>query len=259
MIKIGPAAIGGVNEAEENLKFLEKNKIQAAEVAFTRGIYLKKPDALKIGKIAKKLNIDLSVHAPYYINLNSKEKEKITASKQRIIQSCQIGHYLGAKNIVFHPGFYGKDSIEDTYEKIKEEIQDLEDTRKEHNLKPKLAPETTGKVNVFGDFEQTLQLVKDTKCSFCIDFAHLKARYQGKFSNQDAIKKLKKFKHIHCHYSGINYGEKGEKNHIPIDKKETTELLKALKNLNCTIICEAPDTYGDTIKMNKILEKIKVN
>jgi deoxyribonuclease IV len=256
MIKIGPASIGGAKEAENNLNFLNKNKINAAEVSFTRNIYLKKPDALRIGKIAKKLKIDLSVHAPYYINLNSKEKEKITASKRRIMQSCQMGHHLGAKYIVFHPGFYGKDSIEDTYEKIKNEMIDLEDTRKEHNLKPKLAPETTGKVNVFGDFDQTLQLAKDTKCSFCIDFAHLKARYQGKFSNKDAIKKLKKFKHVHCHYSGINYGPKGERNHIPIDKKETTELLKLLKKLNCTIICEAPDTYGDTIKMKKILEKI---
>jgi deoxyribonuclease IV len=256
MIKIGPASIGGAKEAENNLNFLNKNKINAAEVSFTRNIYLKKPDALRIGKIAKKLKIDLSVHAPYYINLNSKEKEKITASKRRIMQSCQMGHHLGAKYIVFHPGFYGKDSIEDTYEKIKNEMIDLEDTRKEHNLKPKLAPETTGKVNVFGDFDQTLQLAKDTKCSFCIDFAHLKARYQGKFSNKDAIKKLKKFKHVHCHYSGINYGPKGEKNHIPIDKKETTELLKLLKNLNCTIICEAPDPYGDAIKMNKILERL---
>ncbi|MCD4759386.1 TIM barrel protein [archaeon] len=256
MIKIGPAAIGGAKQAEENLNFIKKNNLKAAEVSFTRGIYLKKPDAIRIGKIAKTLKIDLSVHAPYYINLNSKEKHKVIQSKQRIMISCELGHYLKAKYIVFHPGYYGKDSIEETYEKIKQEIINLNDTRKEHNLKPKLAPETTGKINVFGDLDQTLDLVKQTKCSFCIDFAHLKARNLGKLDLKEIIKKIKKFKHVHCHYSGINYGPKGEKNHIPINKKETTELLKALKKINCTIICEAPDTYGDSIKMNKILEKI---
>ena len=253
MIRIGPASIGGAKEAEKNLEFFHQNKLKAAEVSFTRNIYLKKPDAIRIGKIAKKLDITLSIHAPYYINLNSTDKTKIAQSKTRILNCCEAGEYLGAKYVVFHPGYYGKDTPEETYEKIKQEMEELQD----HNeWSPKLAPETTGKINVFGDLDQTLQLVKDTKCHFCIDFAHLKARYQGKFDPKDTVKRIKKFKHVHCHYSGINYGSKGERNHIPIDKKETTELLKLLKKVNCTIICEAPDTYGDAIKMQKILGKI---
>ena len=253
MIKIGPAGIGGKNEAISNLTFLKENNLKAAEVAFTHSIYLKKEDAKKIGEAAKKLKIDLSIHAPYYINLNSKEKDKIEKSKQRILKSCEIGHYLNAKYVVFHAGYYGKDSPEETYKKIKEQLLDLKD---KNTWKPKLAPETTGKVNVFGNLQETLDLVKETKTHFCIDFAHLKARNNGKLDLKGIIKKIKKFKHIHAHYSGINYGEKGEKNHVPIEKKETTELLKELKNLNCTIICEAPDTFGDAIKMQKILAKL---
>jgi len=249
---LGPSGIGGAKEAESNLKYLSDNNIGAAEVAFTHSTYLKKDDAIRIGKIAKKLKITLSIHGSYYINLNAIEKIKIKKSKERILDACQIGEYLQATHLVFHPGYYGKDSKEDTYENIKNEILDLQKTLKEKKWKIKLAPETTGKINVFGDLDETLKLVEDTKCSFCIDFAHLKARNQGKLNLKEIISKIKSFKHIHCHYSGINYGPKGERNHIPIDIKETKELLKKLKKLNCTIICEAPDTYSDTIKMQKI-------
>ena len=253
---IGPAGIGGAKEAENNLKFIKENNLGAAEVSFTHSTYLNEDNAIRIGKIAKELGIKLTIHGSYYINLNAVEKEKIQKSKERILKACEIGEYLQATHLIFHPGYYGKDTKEKTYEKIKEEIIDLQKKIKKNKWKIKLAPETTGKINVFGDLDETLQLVKDTKCSFCIDFAHLKARNQGKLNIKEIIKKIKPFKSIHCHYSGINYGPKGERNHIPINIEETKELLKEIKNLPCTIICEAPDTYGDAIKIKKILENI---
>jgi deoxyribonuclease IV len=258
MIKIGPAGIGGAKEAQRYLEKFNNNNLTAAEVSFTYSNYLKKDDAIKIGELAKKLNIDLSIHGSYYINLNSEDKSKIEKSKQKILEACKIAEYLGAKYVVFHPGYYGKSSKEDTYEKIKEEMLDLQKTIKENKWKVKLAPETTGKINVFGDLDETLQLVKDTKCHFCIDFAHLKARAQGETNFKEHISKIKKFKHVHCHYSGINYGPKGERNHIPIEIKETKELIKELKKqkINCTLICESPHTIKDAIEMKDILTKL---
>jgi len=258
MIKIGPAGIGGTNEAIKNLELFHQHNLKAAEIAFTYGIYLKQKDTEKIGEAARQLKIDLSIHAPYYINLNSKEKYKVDQSKKRILSCVKIGDYLGAKYIVFHPGFYGKFTPEETYEKIKEEILDMQDIIHKNDWKPKLAPETTGKINVFGDLDQTLKLAKETKTAFTIDFAHLKARNLGKLDLKETIKRLKPYKHVHCHFSGINYTEKGEKNHIPINPTETKELLKELKkqNINCTLICEAPDPFHDAIKMQKILSKL---
>lgn len=253
MIKIGPAGIGGINEIKRNLEFLNKNKIRAAEIAFTYGIYIKKEHTEMIKEFAKELNILLSIHAPYYINLNSNEKAE--QSKKRILDCCEIGNLLGAKHIVFHPGFYGKDSKEETYQKIKKEIIELQKIIEKNNWDVKLAPETTGKINVFGSLDEILRLVKETNCSFCIDFAHLKAREQKNYNLKEIIEKIKHFKHIHCHFSGINYTEKGERNHIPINIEEFKEILNELKNKNidATIICEAPDTYGDAIKMQKEL------
>ena len=251
MIKIGPSGIGGKSEAKENLEYLNKNKLEAAEVAFTYSVYLKKDDAIKIRKLAKELNIDLSIHGSYYINLNSPDKKKEAMSKKRILDACEIRHYLGAKYVVFHPGFVGKSTREETYENIKKEMIILQKYIEEKKWKVKLAPETTGKVSVFGSLDETLKLAKETKTAFCIDFAHLKARNNGDIDFKEVIKKLKGHKHIHCHYSGIAYSEKGEKHHIPIEIKEFKTIISELKKqkINCTIICEAPDTYGDAIKM----------
>jgi deoxyribonuclease IV len=251
MIKIGPSGVGGKNEAKSNLEYLNKNKLNAAELAFTYSVYLKKEDAIEIGKIAKELNIDLSIHASYFINLNSPEEKKVAMSKKRILDACEIGHYLGAKYIVFHAGYVGKSTREETYDNIKKEMLELQKYIEEKKWNVKLAAETTGKVSVFGSLDETLKLAKETGTSFCIDFAHLKARNNGDIDFKEVIEKLKGHEHIHCHYSGIAYSEKGEKHHLPVEIDEFKTIISELKKqkINCTIICESPDTYDDAIKM----------
>ena len=249
MIKIGTAGIGS------DLKLIYNEGIKAAEVEFVRGIYIDNEKAKLIGEQAKYLDFELSVHAPYFINLNSDDKFKVHASKNRVIQSCERANFLNAKNVVFHAGFYGKMSKEQTFQNIKQIILELQETLKEKEIKVNLCPEVMGKINVFGSFEEIMQLVKDTKCSFCLDLAHLKARNLGKINYEDYIKQVKSFKHIHCHYSGIEWTDKGEKKHILVDLKEAKEIFTLLKEykINSTIICESTDPLNDAIKMNKII------
>jgi deoxyribonuclease-4 len=191
-IKFGPAGLGSVKDAISNLEEYRRLGLKACEIAFTYGVYIKKKeDALKIGKAAKKLGIDLSIHAPYWINLNSADKEKIEKSKERILDCCKVGTYLGAKRIVFHPGYYSKMEKEETYENIKREMLDLQKTIKEKKYTPKLAPETTGKVNVFGGIDEISNLVKDTGVSFCIDFSHILARYKD-YKFKEVLKEFEK-------------------------------------------------------------------
>lgn len=259
MIRLGPAGLGGANKAVENLQYFARLGLKACEIAFTYGIYLKKLDAIRIGKVAKKLNIKLSIHCPYWINLASKEKIKIKQSKKRILDSCEHGHYLRAEYIVFHPGYYGKRTKEEIYEIIKEQILEMQKTIKKNKWKVKLAPETTGKINVFGSIEEILQLVKDTNCSFCIDFAHVFSRNIGHIDYSKLLDKFKGFKYFHCHFSNIEYGSKGERWHLnmnshPPFKPLAKEILK--RKLNITIISESPDTYLDSLKQKKIFEKI---
>jgi deoxyribonuclease-4 len=255
LIRIGPAGASGLGNLQ-GLQHCKELQLHAMEVEFTYGVRMKNEEAKKIGLLAKELNIDLSVHAPYYINLASLEKQKIHASKERILQSCEKAHYLNAKYVVFHPGFYQKRDPEEIFQIIKEEIIDLQKTIKEKKWKVELAPETTGKPTQFGNLDELLRLKKETGCHICIDFAHLKARNNGKVDYEEVFKKIKHLKHIHAHFSGIEFTPKGERRHIITESKDIKELLGYIKKykIDITIINESPDPYGDCIKTLKLLK-----
>jgi len=248
-IKFGPAGLGPVDEAVSNLKEYSQLGLKACEIAFTYGVYIKdKGDAIRIGKVAKDLGVVLSIHAPYFINLNSKEEQKIKASRKRILDCCKIGHYLGARNIVFHPGFYSGMSSKDASLRIKKEVKSLIKEIKENKWDVELCPEVMGKKNVFGSIDEIADLMKDTGCSCCIDFAHILAQYNGDY-RFDEVKKSFKHKKWHCHFSGIEYGDKGEKRHLVTPAKEWKKVLGFLNGIDkdVVIINESPSPIRDSV------------
>ncbi|MFW5872162.1 MAG: TIM barrel protein [bacterium] len=259
-IRFGPSGLGGKKDAIKNLEKMHEAGLKACEIAFTYGVYLKKDDAIEIGKSAEELGILLSIHAPYFVNLNSAEKAKVEASKKRILACCEAGHYLAGKEnvrIVFHPGYYGKMEKEEAYENIKNIILEIKEKVDEKRWRVDLCVETMGKVNVFGSIEEISKLVRDTGIMACIDFAHILARY-GKYEF-DMIKKGFKGKKWHCHFSGIVYGEKGEKHHKLTEKNEWEEVLNFLEKLNkdVVIVNESPDPFGDAVAGLKIWEGMR--
>jgi deoxyribonuclease IV len=254
-IKFGPTGIGPVKEAISNLESYSKLGLKAAEVLFTYGVYIKKDeDAIAIGKAAKKFGIQLSIHAQYWVNLNSKEEEKIEASKKRILKCCEVGHLLGAKRVVFHPGFYSGMKSEEAAVKIKEGILEMQEVVKKNKWDVELCPEVMGKVNVFGSIDEVAGLIKDAGCGCCIDIAHVLARY-GKYEF-DALEKAFPHKKWQVHFSGIEYGEKGEKKHKVTPVEEWKKVLDFLKGLDkeVVLICESPDAVNDSVAGMKLFD-----
>jgi len=253
-IRFGPAGLGPVKTAEKTLEEFYKLGLKACEVGFTYGVYIKnKEDAIRIGKEAKELDISLSIHAPYYVNLNSSEIEKREATKKRILDCCEIGELLGAKIVVFHPGYYSKDK-EESYNVIKDGIIRIMKEIERKKWKIEIAAETMGKVNVFGSIDEISRLVKETGCGFCIDFAHVLAR--DKKVDYEKIAILFPWKKWHVHFSGIVYGEKGEKHHRETEKEEWNNLLKNLpKDKDIVIINESPNMIEDSIEGLKIYNR----
>ena len=262
-IKFGPAGIGPVKEVESTFQKYKTLGISSAEIPFTYSVYIKtKEQAEQVGKSAEKFNINLSIHAPYWINLNSKENEKIQASKKRILKSCEIAHHISKTQnqktkVVFHCGFYTGMEKEEVYQNIKNQILDLKQQIKKNNWNVELCPEVMGKKNVFGSIEEISRLTKETNCSFCIDFAHILARY-GVYE-WDLIKKSFPQKTWHCHFSGIEYSEKsGEKKHKATPEEEWKKLLNFLKNLDkeITIINESDNPVKDSIQGLKLWREL---
>lgn len=257
VINIGPAGTGGASE--QSFEDLKKADMDAVEIEFTYSIWMTPAQAKKINELNKKLGLKLSIHAQYWINLNSKEEAKIEASKKRILKCCEMGDLVGARYIVFHPAFYSGNTREEAYQKVKEQIIEMQKEIKKNKWDVVLCPETTGKVSQFGDLDELIKLKKETGCHLCVDFAHIKAKNKGIINYDDEVKKLRHLGYIHAHFSGIIWTDRGEKKHALTKDKDIEELLTALKKhkIDCTIINESPDPMGDSIKTKKILQGLK--
>ena len=256
MIRVGPAGSEGKGNLE-GVKKVARMGLDCMEVEFTYGVRMRIDEARHVGELARAKGVVLSVHAPYYINLASDEEQKVIASKQRILASCERAHALGAQNVVFHAGFYQNKTAARTYDLIKKEILTIRDeiSKKEWNVT--LCPEVTGKPSQFGSLEEILQLMKDTGCGITVDFSHLYARQQGQIDYAEVLKMLpKKF---HAHFSGIEYGDKGERKHIVTKKKFFEPLaFQLLKlKLDITLINESPQPYKDAAMMKRMLKKLQ--
>ncbi len=258
MIKVGPAGSDGLG----NLKGVEKVArlgLDCMEVAFTYGVRMDLETARSVGALAKEKGILLSVHAPYYINLASDEKEKFEASKKRILDSCERAHVMGARNVVFHAGFYQKRTVGETYQAIKDALASLLNSIKRNNWEIKLCPEITGKSSQFGSLHELLKLKKETGCGITVDFSHLYARQLGKIDYPRVLKRLpKKF---HAHFSGIEFSDKGEQRHIRTTKPFFEPLARALidRKVDITIISESTKPYEDAVMMKNMITKLELD
>ena len=256
MIKVGPAGSDGLG----NLKGVQKTAavgLDCMEVEFTYGVRMDLETAKALGSLAKEHGIILSVHAPYYINLASDEKEKFDASRKRILDSCEKAHAMGARNVVFHAGFYQKRTAGQTYKLIKKAVGGMQQSIARNGWQVKLCPEITGKPSQFGSLAELLKLKQETGCGITVDFSHLYARQQGEIDYTKVLAKLpNKF---HAHFSGIEYGNKGERKHIRTTKKFFEPLARALikRRADVTIISESPKPYEDAIMMKKLILKLE--
>lgn len=264
-IRLGPAGNCLLAKGEktiDSIRNLKETGLTAQEIEFVRGVYMSNDEARRIGELAKKFDIKLSVHCPYYINLASEDLKKQKESAQRIMDSAERGHYMGAREIVFHPSYFGKADKEKVYQTTKAHILDMMDTIRKKGWGVRLSPETTGKHSALGSLDETIRLVKETGCSFNIDFAHLYARNYGKIDYKEILDKLQselKPRHLQCHFSNISFTAKGERNHEVMNSHPPFEpLAKEIldRKLNITIISESPVTWRDSLKMKGIFEKL---
>ncbi|MFZ3382534.1 MAG: TIM barrel protein [Candidatus Methanoperedens sp.] len=238
------------------------------ELEFVRGVKMGEETARKVSALAKKLDIGLSVHAPYYINLNG-EGETRLKSGERILNSARIGYICGAKNVVIHAGYIQKDSRHDAYEKIKNELIQIREQMDNESINITLRIETMGRISQFGSLNEVLAITEVAGVFPCIDFSHLHA-VNGKNNSReefagiltDIENKLGRdgLNNMHIHVSGIEYTSKGEKNHLEFEESDFKykELAQAFFEFNIKgmVICESPNLEIDALKLKKEFEDL---
>src|SRR3989344_9162331 len=255
----------------EGIKQIHNLNLGAMELEFVHSVFIKKENAESVKDISKKEDVALTAHASYYINLNSDDKQKAGASKSRIIQAAKIAYLSGGYSVCFHPGYYMKSTSEQAYEMFKKEMKYVMEKLKEEGIKIWVRPETTGKVSQIGNFEECIKISQEFDNILpCIDFAHLHSRSNGKFNTHEEFKEIltryekalgkKALENMHIHMSGINYGEKGEKNHLELKDSDMNyrDLMKALKEFRCrgVVISESPNLETDALLMKKTYDSM---
>lgn len=250
-------AKGGYPRAFE---IIEEMGLDGMEVEFVHGVRMSDETRALVNKIQQEKNLVLTAHGPFYINLNSKEPDKIDASVQRIIDTAQTASAFGGYSITYHAAFYmGKDK-ETVFEQVKTQTRKILDVLEENNIKIWIRPETTGKATQWGDYEEIIRLSKEFEQVLpCIDFSHIHARTAGEYNTYDEFCKILDrigtelgnfaLNNFHAHLAGIEYTKKGEKCHLNLENSDMNykDLLKALKKFDVkgALVCESPNIETD--------------
>ncbi len=225
------------------------------EIAWVQSVRVSDEMCATIKTAAEEHGITLSIHAPYYINLNSQSAELMRKSDERLLAAARKGFLAGARDIVFHPGSYHDQPPEEVYERVAEKLRELRAILDDEGVDVTLRPETMGKSAVFGTLDETLRLSRDIPGVLpCIDFAHLHARtgqinsYEEFAAVLDAVQAAlgeRGLHNLHAHMSGIAYGPRGERNHLPLNEADLhyRALLQALidRGARGTVGVEAPE------------------
>jgi deoxyribonuclease-4 len=254
-----PKKPGGSVGAIIRLRELE---LGSFELGWVRSVRVSEKTCAAIKAAGEEEDVLLSVHAPYFINLNANDEEW-PKSRKRLMDAAHFGNLAGATEIIFHPGSYFGNPPEEVLPIVIERLQGCLDELRADGNQATIRPETMGKSAMLGSLEDTLEMSKAIDgVQPCLDFAHLHARPgDGSVNSYDewavvleAYGKAlgdKALKNLSCHLSGIEYTEKGEKNHLPIEESDFNleALFKALKDFGCggRILCESPVMEDDAL------------
>lgn len=234
--------------------------LNGIEIEFVRGVNISESNVKEVQELAKPQNMVLTAHAPFFVNLNSQEHEKIDSSIARVIETARMAKTLGLYSIVFHAAYYMGMSNEDTYQKVKDGFSQIMQVVYDEGISAFVRPETTGKATQWGDLDEVIRISKEfNQVLPCIDFSHLYARTVGQNNTYDDFCKILEtignklgdfaLNNFHAHVAGIEYTAKGEKKHLNLLESEFNykDLLKAMKKFNIkgVVVCESPSIEDD--------------
>ena len=208
---------------EAGFKILDEMNLDGLELEFVRGVRISDKSRDAVSAATKVI----TAHAPFYVNLNAREEDKLEASVQRIIETAEVANELGGFSITFHAGYYLEQDAELVYNNIKSKIKEITDSLAKGGNKIWIRPETTGKATQWGDLEEIIRLSKEF----------------------ETVLPCVALNNFHAHIAGIEYGAKGEKKHLNLEESDFNykDLLKAFKTFDVkgAVVCESPNIEDD--------------
>jgi len=250
---------------------LRELDLDALELGWVQSVRVSEQTCADIQATAQQNDLLISVHAPYFINLNASDEEW-PKSRKRLMDAAHYGNLAGATDIVFHPGSYFGAPAEEVLPKAIDRLEGCVAELQQAGNPAVLRPETMGKSAMLGSLQDTLEMSRAIPgVAPCLDFAHLHARAgDGSLNTYDEWASLlesyaksmgdEALGSLHIHLSGIEYGPKGEKNHLPVEEADLDlkALFRALFDFNCCgrILCESPVMEDDALVLKRNWEEV---
>jgi deoxyribonuclease-4 len=254
------------------IEYIRELGLGAFEIAWVQSVRVKDETCREMQAAAAALDVKLSVHAPYYINLNSQTAEKMQASDERLLAAARKGYLAGAADIIFHPGSYHGQPPEQVYQRAKQKLLELTGLLRAEGVAVTLRPETMGKGAMFGTLEEVVRLSKEVPgVAPCIDVAHLHARPgDGSFNSYEEFAAMLRLveqelgaqglRSMHFHISGIEYSAAGERNHVMLPESDLDwkAFLQACIDLGVegTLVTESPTQEDDALLLKTTYEEL---
>ena len=281
MIKFGPSGNSesfyaeAYKHTEQAAEFVKARGLNCFEYSFGRGVRMTEEKAISIGEAFQKAGVEISVHAPYFINFANPDEEMVAKSYGYVLDSAKTCKLMQGKRIVFHPATQGKMERETAVDLTVERLKILRDYVYLNDLQDMLfCPETMGKLAQIGTVEEITRFCEiDPIYLPCVDFGHVNAREQGSLKTvadyksrlEYMIERLgyERMKNFHVHFSKIQYSAKGEVRHLTFADEtygpEFEPLAVALKELRLQpyIVSESSGTQAeDALAMKTVYERI---
>lgn len=253
------------------IEFSKSIGLTAFELGWVQSVRVSEETCAVIKQTGIEQGIALSVHASYFFNLNATDEEW-PKSRKRLMDAAHYGNLAGATDIIFHPGSYFGNPPAEVLKVAIPRLKGCVDELRKAKNPVTLRPETMGKSAMLGSLDDTLEMSRAIKgVQPCLDFAHLHARPGDGTMNtvkewtqileayQKALGK-EALKNLHIHLSGIEYGPKGEKNHLALGESDLkiNFLFEVLRDFGCAgrILCESPIMEADAENMKKAWMKV---
>ena len=249
---------------------LTEMNLDGMELEFVHGVRMNDNHRKFVKEKSK--DFVITAHGPFYINLNSKEVEKIDASIQRIIDTASVASQAGAFSITFHAAFYMGGDKKTVFDQVKTQTKRIIDVLEREKINIWIRPETTGKATQWGDLDEIINLSKEFEQVLpCVDFSHLHARTAGQYNTYDEFSKVVEkignelgqyaLENFHGHLAGIEYTSKGEKQHLNLQESDMNykDLIKVLKEFGVkgALVCESPNIEDDCKLLKEYYNSIK--
>ena len=245
--------------------------LDCLEMAWGNGVKMGEEMAARIRAAAQAESVELTAHAPYFVNLCG-AADVIERSEKRLLDAARLADRCGAHGVCFHPGYYPKSEVERAPAEVGKRLAILAQRLESEGIAAQLRPELTGRASQLGTLEETLQWCEAIPgIAPCLDFAHLYARSQGSANRHEdfaavleAVRKrlgAPALRRLHVHISGMEFGPAGERRHWPVreSKFRWRELLRALKECGASgwVLAETPAMEEDALLLQRTYRRMR--